>query len=59
MLPLFRAVVKFCSSRPSAKSFLIYGHILVLENSIRCFNFANEIAVKAYAEGECNKLFVL
>ena len=46
-------------SRSSTKSFLIFGHILVPKVSLKSLNLANLIAVKAYTEHECRKIFVL
>ena len=47
------------NSWPSTKSFLISGHCLVLKTSLKFLNLVKKIAVKAYAECECSKLFVL
>ena len=46
-------------TRPSNKSFLISDHILVLKVSKKFINLANQSTVKAYAERECSKLFVV
>ena len=37
------------SQRPSTKSFLIFGRILVLKVSKKFLNLANQIAAKAYS----------
>ena len=47
------------NSGPSTKSFVIFGHILVLKVSLKCRNQATSIPVKAYAERERSKLAVL
>ena len=47
------------SSRPSTKSFLIFGHVVVQKDSLKFLNLTNLSAVKAYTERDCSKLFVL
>ena len=58
-ITVFTHFFKKPSSRPITKSFVMFGHILVLEVFEKFLNLGNKIAVKAYAERECSKLFVL